>query len=407
MKSFGLLGEKLGHSFSPSIHWMLGSYSYELCEICPKDIENFLKDNSLDGFNVTIPYKQDVIPYCSELSERAYAIGSVNTMLKKPDGSYYGENTDYDGFLLMMEPVKENIRGKKVLILGSGGASKTVRAVLSDLGADPLITVSRSGSVNYENISEQSDTTMIVNTTPLGMYPNNGISPIDLSLFTECEFLADLIYNPAKTALMLQAERFGIPFRGGLLMLVEQARRASELFTGTYIPRETSYVIAEKIEKQTKNIVLIGMPGCGKTSIGRHLQDLTKRKFVDIDEEIESREGRTIPAIFADTGEAYFRKVESEVLREFCKESGLVISAGGGAVTTSENKDIMRQNSKVVFIKRELKDLDTSGRPVSKAKGTEQLYSERAGLYESWSDISVHNRDSLKAAKKITEVLKL
>jgi shikimate dehydrogenase len=407
VKSFGILGEKLGHSFSPSIHWMLGSYPYELCEICPKDLGIFLKGNSLDGFNVTIPYKQDVIPYCSELSERAYAIGSVNTMLKKPDGSYYGENTDYDGFLLMMEPVKENIRGKKVLILGSGGASKTVRAVLSDLGADPLITVSRSGSVNYENISEQSDTTMIVNTTPLGMYPNNGISPIDLSLFTECEFLADLIYNPAKTALMLQAERFGIPFRGGLLMLVEQARRASELFTGTYIPREASHVIAEKVERQTKNIVLIGMPGSGKTALGRHLQDLTKRKFVDIDEEIESREGRTIPAIFADSGEAYFRKVESEVLKEFCRESGFVIAAGGGAVTTPENKDIMRQNSKVVFIKRELKDLDTSGRPVSKAKGVEQLYSERADLYESWSDISVHNRDALKAAKKITEVLKL
>ena len=407
MKSFGLLGEKLGHSFSPSIHWMLGSYSYELCEICPKDIEKFLRDNSLDGFNVTIPYKQDVIPYCSELSERACAIGSVNTMLKKPDGSYCGENTDYEGFLLMMEPVADKIRGKKVLILGSGGASKTVKAVLSDLGADPLITVSRSGSVNYENISENSDAAMIVNTTPLGMYPDNGISPIDLSPFTECKLLADLIYNPAKTALMLQAERLGIPFRGGLLMLVEQARRASELFTGTSIPCETSRVIAEKIERQTKNIVLIGMPGCGKTSVGRHLHDLTKRKFIDIDEEIESREGSTIPAIFADTGEAYFRKVESEVLREFCKESGLVISAGGGAVTTPENKDIMRQNSTVVFIKRELKYLATSGRPVTKAKGTEQIYSERAGLYESWSDISVHNRDPLKAAKKITEVLKL
>lgn len=407
MKSFGLLGEKLGHSFSPSIHWMLGSYSYELCEICPKDLENFLKDNSLDGFNVTIPYKQDVIPYCSELSERASAIGSVNTMLKKTDGSYLGENTDYDGFLLMMEPVKENIRGKKALILGSGGASKTVRTVLSDLGADPLITVSRSGSVNYENISGQSDAAIIVNTTPVGMYPDNGISPIDLSLFKECKFLADLIYNPAKTALMLQAERLGIPFLGGILMLVEQARRASELFTGISIPRENSNVIAEKIERQTKNIVMIGMPGSGKTAIGRHLHDLTKRKLVDIDQEIESREGRTIPAIFADAGEAYFRKVESEVLAQFCKESGLVISAGGGAVTSPENKDIMRQNSTVVFIKRELKYLATSGRPVTKAKGTEQIYSERAGLYESWSDISVNNRDPLQAAKKITEVLKL
>ncbi len=407
MNSFGLLGEKLGHSFSPSIHWMLGSYPYELCEICPKDLEDFLRDNSLDGFNVTIPYKQDVIPYCSELSEMARAIGSVNTMLKKPDGSYRGENTDYEGFLLMMEPVADKIRGKKALILGSGGASKTVRAVLRDLGAEPLITVSRSGLVNYENISVQSDASVIVNTTPLGMYPDNGIPPIDLSLFTECKFLADLIYNPAKTALMLQAERLGIPFRGGLLMLVEQARRASELFTGTSVPREISHVIAEKIERQTKNIVLIGMPGCGKTAIGRHLHDLTKRKIVDIDEEIESREGRNIKTIFADSGEAYFRKIETEVLSQFCKESGLVISAGGGAVTTPENKDIIRQNSTAVFIKRELKDLDTSGRPVTKAKGTEQIYNERAGLYESWSDISVHNRDPLKAAKMITEVLKV
>jgi len=356
---------------------------------------------------VTIPYKQEVIPYCSELSKRALAIESVNTMLKNPDGSYFGENTDYDGFLLMMEPVKENIRGKKTLILGSGGASKTVRAVLTDLGADPLITVSRSGPVNYENISEHTDAAIIVNTTPVGMYPNNGISPVDLGIFTECEFLADLIYNPAKTALILQAERLGIQFRGGLLMLVEQARRASELFTGIAIPHETSEVISEKIEKQTKNIVLIGMPGCGKTAIGRHLHDLTKRKLVDIDEEIETREGKKITSIFADSGEAYFRKVESEVLREFCRESGLVIAAGGGAVTTPENRDIMRQNSTVVFIKRELKYLDTSDRPVSKAKGTEQIYSERAGLYESWSDISVQNRDPLKAAKKITEVLKI
>ena len=407
MKSFGLLGEKLGHSFSPSIHWMLGSYSYELCQVPSAGLEDFIKNNSLDGFNVTIPYKQAVIPYCSELSERALAIGSVNTMLKKPDGSYLGENTDYDGFLLMMDPLKENVRGKKTLILGSGGASKTVRAVLTDLGADPLITVSRNGPVNYENISEHTDAVIIINTTPLGMYPNNGISPVDLSIFKECEFLADLIYNPAKTALILQAERLGVQFCGGLLMLVEQARRASELFTGTSIPSVTSEVIAEKIERQTKNIVLIGMPGCGKTLVGRHLHDLTKRKFIDIDEEIESKESRSIPNIFADSGEAYFRRIESEILAAFCKESGLIISAGGGAVTTPENKDIIRQNSTVVFIKRELRDLATSGRPVTKAKGTEQIYSERAGLYENWSDISVHNSDPQKAAKKITEVLKL
>ncbi len=407
MKRFGLLGEKLGHSFSPSIHGMLGSYSYELCEVPPLGLENFLKGNSLDGFNVTIPYKQDVIPYCSELSERARIIGSVNTMLKKTDGSYYGENTDYDGFLLMMEPVMEKIRGKKVLILGSGGASKAVRAVLRDLGAYPLITVSRSGSVNYKNVSDHKDAAIIVNTTPLGMYPNNGISPIDMSLFTKCEFLADLIYNPAKTALILQAERLGIQFRGGLLMLVEQARRASELFSGTLIPCESSRKITEKIDRETKNIVLIGMPGCGKNAVGRNLYDHTKRKFVDIDEEITQREGRTIPEIFADHGEAYFRRVESDILTEICKESGLVIAAGGGAVITPENKDIIRQNSTVVFIKRKLADLDTTGRPVSIAKGVEQIYLERIDLYENWSDISVENSDPHKAAEKTAEELSL
>lgn len=407
MKRFGLLGEKLGHSFSPSIHWMLGSYAYELCEIPPSLLEDFMRNNDLDGFNVTIPYKQEVIKWCRELSDRARAIGSVNTMIRMPDGSYRGENTDYEGFMLMMGPVKDNIRGQKALILGSGGASKTVRAVLRDLGAEPLITISRRGPVSYNDLEIHKDAALIVNTTPVGMFPKNGVSPIDLAKFSNCIFVADLIYNPARTALMLQAERLGIMSRGGLLMLTEQARRASELFTGTSIPENASVEIAGKIERETKNIVLIGMPGCGKTAVAKHLYDLTKRRFVDIDEEIESREGMTIPEIFANFGEANFRRVESEVLARFCKESGLVIAAGGGVVTTPENKDIMRQNGTVVFIKRKLKDLATSGRPVTKAKGVEQIYSERAGLYESWSDISVENKDMLKTARKILEVLKL
>lgn len=386
---------------------MLGSYAYELCEVPPSLLEDFMRNNDLDGFNVTIPYKQEVIKWCRELSERAQAIGSVNTMIRMPDGSYRGENTDYEGFMLMIDPVKEKIRGRKTVILGSGGASKTVRAVLRDLGADPLITISRKGPVSYNDLESHNDAALIVNTTPVGMFPKNGISPIDLTGFPKCIFVADLIYNPAKTALMLEAERLGIPFRGGLLMLTEQARRASELFTGVSISREVSYSIAEKIERETKNIVLIGMPGCGKTAVGKHLNDLTKRRFVDIDEEIESREGRTIPEIFANFGEAHFRRVESEVLARFCKESGLVIAAGGGVVTTPENKDIMRQNGTIVFIKRKLKDLATSGRPLTKAKGVEQIYSERASLYESWSDISVENKDMLKTARKILEVLKL
>ena len=366
-----------------------------------------MKNNDLDGFNVTIPYKQEAIKWCAELSDKARAIGSVNTMIKLADGSYRGENTDYEGFMLMMVPIKDKVRGKKTLILGSGGASQTVRTVLLELGSEPLITVSRKGPVTYGDLEMHKDAAIIVNTTPVGMYPKNGISPIDLSLFSKCAFLADLIYNPAKTALMLQAERLGIPSRGGLLMLTEQARRASELFTGDPIPEADSYMIAEKIESQTKNIVLIGMPGSGKTAVGKHLYGLTKRRFVDIDEEIESSEGRAIPEIFAASGEEYFRKTESQVLAKFCRESGLVIATGGGVVTTPENKDIIRQNSTAVFIKRKLKDLATSGRPVTKAKGVEQIYSERVGLYESWSDISVENRDMLKTAKKILEVLKL
>jgi shikimate dehydrogenase len=407
VKRFGLLGEKLGHSFSPSIHWMLGTYSYELCEVPPRSLEDFMRDNDLDGFNVTIPYKQEIIKWCSELSERARATGSVNTMIKMSDGSYRGDNTDYEGFLLMMVPIKDKIRGKKALILGSGGASGSVKAVLHDLGADPLITVSRKGPVTYAHLENHKDASLIVNATPVGMYPKNGISPIDIERFPECVFVADLIYNPAKTALMLQAERLGIPFRGGLLMLTEQARRASELFTGDHTPETASYMIAEKIERETKNIVLIGMPGCGKTAVGRYIYGLTKRRFVDIDEEIEAGEEKSIPEIFADSGEEYFRKTESEVLAKFCRESGLVIAAGGGVVTTPENKDIIRQNSTVVFIKRKLKDLAISGRPVTKAKGVEQIYSERVGLYESWSDMSVENKDMLKTAKKILEVLKL
>ncbi len=407
MKRFGLLGEKLGHSYSPRIHAMLCEYSYKLFKVAPEGLHNFMVENDLDGFNVTIPYKQKVMSYCSELSKRARAIGSVNTIIKRPDGSYLGDNTDYDGFLLIMEPVKNKVCGKKVLILGSGGASKTAESVLSELGAEPLLTVSRSGPVNYEDLYDHRDAAFIINTTPVGMYPNNGMSPLDLSEFPKCLFVADLIYHPAKTALLLQAESLDIPCQGGLLMLIEQARRASELFTGNMIPLEVSNDIAEKIQRETKNIILIGMPGCGKTAVGGCLHDLTKRKFVDIDREIERKEGRSIPEIFADSGEAFFRKIESSVLSEVCKESGLVIAAGGGAVTVPENKDIMRQNSTVVFIKRELGKLPSAGRPVTQAKGVEQIYRERADLYTDWSDISVENLDPLETAKKIKEALKI
>ncbi|MGI6442383.1 MAG: shikimate kinase [Synergistaceae bacterium] len=407
MKKFGLLGEKLGHSFSPLIHSMLGDYAYDLCEISPENLSDFLAHNDYDGFNVTIPYKKMVLSHCDELSEKAKQVGSVNTLIKKQNGSYYGDNTDHDGFSLMISSIKDNVAGKKAVILGSGGVSSTVKSVLKDLGAKEIITVSRTGTENYNNLYLHSDAQIIVNTTPVGVYPNNGDSPINLEFFPYRVFVADLIYNPARTALILQAEKLDIPHASGLLMLVEQARASSELFTEKKIPLERSIEIANMIAKETQNIVLIGMPGSGKSSVGKLLSELTGRPFVDIDGEIVKKLGRVIPKILMERGEEYFRKKESEVLSEFCKESGLIIATGGGVVVTPENKEIMRQNSLVVYIKRDLKELATIGRPISIANGVEELYEMRAPFYESWQDISVENSDPHLAAQKIVEELNL
>lgn len=407
MKKFGLLGEKLGHSFSPEIHRMLGEYPYVLCEVPWMDLDRFMAENDLDGFNVTIPYKEAVIPYCSSLSDIATRVGNVNTVIKRLDGTYFGYNTDYDGFLLMMKLSGKDFRGKKALVLGSGGASKTVTAVLNDLQMDPIITVSRGGSVNYFNISEHHDASLIVNTTPVGMFPDNGNAPVDLSCFCNCEFVADIIYNPAKTHLLLQAEKLGITGCNGLLMLAEQARKAAEIFTGALIQEKTSYSICEALGKNSKNIILIGMPGCGKSIVGGLLAESTKRNFIDIDEAIESKTGKQIQDIFADSGEKYFRMLETEIIRNTCKQSSLVIATGGGVVTREENKDLLRQNSTVVFLMRDLADLPEDGRPVTKAKGVEQIYHERISLYRTWSDFCVENKEPQAAADEIMEVLKI
>ena len=245
MKKIGLLGEKLGHSFSPYIHSKLGDYSYELCEIPQDELSDFLKENNYDGFNVTIPYKESVISFCDELSEKAEQIGSVNTLIKKENGFYYGDNTDYDGFLFMIKPVVKELKGKKVLVLGSGGAAKTVKKVMRDIGAREIVTISRSGADNYENICNHNHAEVIINTTPVGMYPNNGISPVNLDNFPKCIFVADLIYNPAKTALMLQAGKRCIRYETGLSMLVEQARASAEQFMKNEISERRSVEIAE------------------------------------------------------------------------------------------------------------------------------------------------------------------
>ena len=389
---FGLLGEHLGHSFSPAIHRQLGSYDYQLVELSPDQVGPFLQKGNFRGLNVTIPYKKTVMAYCRELSPAAERIGSVNTIVRRPDGTLYGDNTDYDGFRYLLQSAGAQIRGKKVLVLGSGGASLTVRAVLADLGAGDVVTISRRGPDNYGNLDRHRDAEYIVNATPVGMYPDTGISPVDLDQFPRCKGVFDLIYNPAKTQFLLDGQRRGMLWANGLGMLVAQARAAAERFLGTKIPEERVSEITADMEKRTRNLLLIGMPGCGKTTIGRELARRLNRPLEDVDQCIVKTAGRPIPEIFAQEGEEGFRIREHRALCEVSKESGRVIACGGGIVTRKENWAPMRQNSTVIYLRRDLSLLPTSGRPMSQANPVEKLYRQRAPLYEQLADLMVDNQ---------------
>ena len=297
----GLLGRKLGHSYSPQIHGLLGDYSYDLFEKEPEELTAFLRDGDFSGINVTIPYKKDVIPSLDELSPAARKIGSVNTIVRRSDGSLFGHNSDYFGFVSLVNHSGIAVEGKKVLVLGSGGTSNMVVAALRDLGAAPVV-ISRSGENNYDNLHLHADASVIVNATPVGMYPNTGVSPIDLNRFPKLEGVLDVIYNPAKTKLLLDAEALGIPHENGLWMLVAQAKEASEYFTGNKLSDDMIGKIHQKLSRQMKNIVLIGIPGCGKSTIGNLLAEKLGRKFVDADAEIVQMAGKPIPEIFAQDG---------------------------------------------------------------------------------------------------------
>lgn len=407
MKTFGLLGEKLSHSFSPLIHSYLGDYDYRLFEVPPEDVAGFLRKADFDGINVTIPYKKTVIPFCAGLSDTARKIGSVNTILRRGDGSLYGDNTDYDGFSYLLEQLHADVAGKKALVLGSGGSSLTVRAVLNDQGAGPVHTISRTGEDNYGNLDRHRDAEIIVNTTPVGVYPNNGVSPVDLSLFKACRAVIDINYNPYRSALLLDAEELGIPCLSGLPMLVTQAKRAAELFTGTRIDEAVIGEITENILRRVKNILLIGMPGSGKSTTGAALAGLLSREFFDTDDLIVRKAGKSIPEIFAAEGEAAFRRLETEVLAEVSKKSGTVIATGGGIVKNPKNRRLIRQNSVCVFLDREAAELPVDGRPLSQSAGVEALYRERFPLYSSWCDLKVNVCGVDETVRTIKERLKL
>lgn len=402
----GLIGEHLSHSFSPQIHRQLSDYSYSLFEMSESEVGDFLKSGAFDSTNVTIPYKKTVMPFLDEISDEAMRIGSVNTITHLPDGRLKGDNTDYYGFSYLVHKSGIEIRDKSVLILGTGGASLTARTVCADMGAGSITFVSRSGEVNYENVYVKcADTEVVINCTPVGMYPKNGISPIELSRLENCVGVVDMIYNPAKTQLLLDAERLNIPCINGLSMLVAQAKRACELFLSEEIDDSEIDRITYAIERETKNIILIGMPGCGKSTVGAILSSITGRELLDTDSMIVEAEGRDIPTIFADQGEEYFRQCEHRAVCKAGKLSGKIIATGGGVVTRRENLDPLRQNGEVFFIHRSLEALATIGRPLSKSGKLAGMYETRLPLYKGFCSAEVSNDSSAEeCAKKIIAV---
>lgn len=401
----GLLGKCLGHSLSPRLHALFGDYEYRLFERTEQELPALLCGGDLRGLNVTVPYKQTVLSFCDTLSDTVRAVGSANTLLFE-NGSILAENTDVYGFSRLLDHERIAVCGKKALILGSGGASKAVQYVLRSRGAEVTV-ISRSGENNYVNLSRHADATLTVNATPVGMYPDNGAAPLDLSVLPHCETVIDLIYNPMKTALLQQAEARGMRAVNGLYMLAAQAKRASELFQNKSLPDGLTEQAYRTLLAQAENILLIGMPSCGKTTVGGLLAEELGRPFFDSDAVFEERYGQTPADCLQQYGEPVFRTRESSVLKDLCKQIGCVIATGGGAVTVPENLPLLRQNGRLVYLERPLAELTVQGRPLSQLDGIDALAAQRLPLYRNWADVTVREPSPQEAVKKILEVLSL
>lgn len=400
----GLFGRKLGHSYSPAIHAALGDYDYDLHEVPnEEDLEKFLKETPFEGLNVTIPYKVAVMAHCATLSPRAKAIGSVNTLVRRPDGTLHGDNTDDAGFTAMVEQSGVDPAGKTCVVLGSGGASRTVVAVLKRMGAKRVVVVSRTGEDHYGNLARHADAALLVNATPVGMHPDVDASPVeDLSVFPKLEAVLDLIYNPPKTKLLADAEKRGIRTVNGLRMLVVQAAVASELWGCSAYDAKRCAAIEAAIRLGEENLWLVGMPGVGKTTVGGLLGQALGRPFVDLDAEIERIAGMPIPEIFAAKGEAGFREIEAQAAINASRGRGTVIATGGGTVLRDANRRAMRESGTVVWLQRDLSRLPTAGRPLSEAKGVEKLYAEREPIYRAAAHLEV-DANLLAGAEAVAE----
>lgn len=408
---YGLIGEKLSHSFSKEIHEALADYTYEIRELTPDEVAPFLAAREFEGINVTIPYKEKVILHLDEISDAAKMIGAVNTV-KKVDGRLIGDNTDFYGMREMILRAGIEIKSKKALILGTGGTSKTAKAVLTDLGASEIIVVSRKESdktVTYETaVTHHSDAEIIVNTTPLGMYPNTDACPIDLYSFPNLTGVIDAIYNPLRTNLILEAQKLGILAVGGLMMLILQAARASEIFLGEKLDNGKVEQVVKNIFESKENIVLIGMPGCGKSTIGKIIAEITGRSFIDTDTVIGELTGKHPSEIIRESGEDAFRDIETQAVREISKRSGTVIATGGGIVKRSENIPLLRQNGRIIYLNCPTDELPvTPDRPLSSSRAAiEKLFLTRNLLYTLAADATVNvshkNAPDIAAAEILT-----
>ena len=403
---YGLIGKSLPHSFSKNIHGFLGNSEYELTEIPPENLEAFFCKKDFCGINVTIPYKEKAMAYCIPDND-AQKIGSVNTIVNK-NGTLYGYNTDYFGFCFMAKLAGISFNGKKVVILGSGGTSKTAAFAARDGGAKETVIVSRNGENNYGNIARHSDCGILVNTSPVGMLPGNGQSPVSLQIFKNLSAVIDVVYNPLRTRLLLEAKELGIPAAGGLSMLAAQAVMAHNLFFNIQPNADEDALkikeIFSKTEKCFSNIVLIGMPGCGKTTIGKKLAALLEMKFTDTDHVVEQLTGRSIPDIIGTNGEQFFRGLEREAIAEAGMQLRQVIATGGGSILLQENRHALAQNGIIIFLDRPLEQLAVSGRPLS--VNLPELYRQRLPLYESFCmhKITVSN-DLHSNVRKIIAVI--